>query len=130
MIEDAVGGVAYQLPDDDEDYCRIITEAFTVTVIWMYREQWIDSDIDVHDPMDHPLDPHRQYSASQWLEAQGLSTLPRRSGPKSQQLLREELERIRQAVALVRCNERKMREALFHQEGQNRGYTDRALVPE
>lgn len=130
LLNRAIGGVPYQLVDDHADYCRVVTENFTVEFSWMWREQWIDAQITVHEPVDHRLDLDRQLSARDWLEAQGLPTLPPRPGPKSQHLLRDELECVRQVVSQVLSDERKVREALLYWAGRNEGYTDRVLVSE
>ena len=130
LLERAIGGVPYELLDEQEHQCRVVTDDFTVTFTWDRRDRSIESAIRLHESTGHPLDPHLEYSAREWLEAQGLSTLPRRSGPKSAILLRDELESLRQVVAKILPDARKAREALFYLDGYMRGYNDRVLVPE
>jgi hypothetical protein len=130
LLEQAIGGVPYELQDDSKDMCRVATEKFTVSFVWMRRERWIDGEIEVHDVADHPLDPHRKYSARQWLEARGLPTLARKSGKMGSLLLRDELVEVGEALASILSHERVLRQTLFYLSGQTSGYTDRVLVPE
>jgi hypothetical protein len=130
LVEGAIGGVPYDLCDDGEELCRVVTSEFTVSFVWMWRERWINADIEVHDVADHPLDPHAKYSARQWLEARALPTLPRKSGEMSSVLLRDEIFEVGEVVAHVLSNEKSLREALFYRDGLNHGYTDRVPVPE
>lgn len=130
LLETAIGGAAYELQDDGKDVCRVVTDKFTVSFVWMGRERWIDADIKIYDVADHPLDPHAEYSARQWLEARALPTLPRRSGGMSSLLLRDELAEVGEVVAHIFSSKSALWEALFYRSGLNSGYTDRVLVPE
>lgn len=130
LLEQAIGGVPYELVDEDDDLCRVITDRFTVIFSWDWRDRWIDASVRLSEAPSPPLDHHPEHSARAWLEAQGLPALSRRSGPKSPALLRDELESLRHLVTLILSDERKTKEALSYLDGRSRGYTDRVVVPE
>jgi hypothetical protein len=130
LLQRAIAGAPYELLDVHDFQCRVVTDTFTVTLTWDYRDRWIDAQVELRDVRDHPLDPHPEYSARAWLEAQGLPKLPRRSGHKSSILVRDELESVHQVVTQILSDERKAREALFYLHGNMLGYNDRVLVPE
>ena len=129
LLERAIQGEAYEVIDEAEGLCRVVTDRYTVTFGWMWRERWIDAEIEPHD-VSHPLDPYAKYSARSWLEAHGFPTLPRRSGSMSSLLLRDELESVGEVVARILSDERTLRQALFYLAGQMAGYNDRVVVPE
>jgi hypothetical protein len=133
MLERAVAGASYQLIDIHDYQCRVVTSAFTVTFTWEWRDQQLVSGVRVHESHNHPLDllyPHLDYPPREWLRAQGLPTLPHRSGPISSTLVRDELESVGAVVAQILSDDRKVREALFYLRGDMAGYNDRVLVPE
>jgi hypothetical protein len=130
LLERAIAGRAYELVDVHDYQCRVVTEAFTVILTWDYRGEWTSAHIGVHESRNHPLDPHLEYSAEAWLEAQGLPAPPRRPGPKSSIRLRDELELVHRVVTQILSDGRKVREALFYLDAHCKGYTDRVVVPE
>jgi hypothetical protein len=133
LLERAIAGVPYELFDEQDYQCRVVTRDFTLTLTWEWRDQQIDSGVRVHEMRDHPLDllyPHLDFRAREWLRAQGLPTLPHRSGPISSTLIRDELESVRRVVTQILPDNRKVREALFYLRGRSAGYNDKALGPE
>lgn len=130
LLERAIAGAPYELLDLHDYQCRVVTRDFTVTFTWEWRDRQIVAGVGVHESRGHPLDPHLDFGPREWLRAQGLPTLPHRSGPMSSSLVLDELESVRQVVAHILCDDRKIREALFYLEGHIAGYNDRVLVPE
>jgi hypothetical protein len=129
-LERAIGGVAYELRDERKDACAVVTSQFTVSFVWMWRERWIDADVEVHDVSAFPYYVYAKCSARDWLEARGLPTLPRRSGKMSLDLLRDELASLAGAVANIISDPTALRKALFYRAGLSQGYNDRVVSPE
>ena len=130
LLESAIGRVPYELHDESKEACSVATKKFTVSFVWMWRERWIDAEIEVHDVAGYPFHPYARCSARDWLEARGLPTLPRKSGKMSLLLLRDELASVAEVVANILPDERALREALFYRSGLIQGYNDRVVVPE
>lgn len=130
VLENAIGGVAYDLGDERKDSCSVATKKFNVSFVWMWRERWINAEVEMHDVGDYPFQPNTRCSAREWLEARGLPTLPRRSGKMSVDLLRDELASVAEVVTNVLSDQRALREAIFYRSGLIRGYNDRVVVPE
>lgn len=129
-LESAIGGVPYELRDESKDACSVATKDFTVSFVWMWRERWIDGEIEVRDVSAFPFYVYGKYSARAWLEARGLPTLPRRSGKMSLDLLRDELASVATVIASILSDPDALRAALFYQSGLSQGYNDRVVSPE
>jgi hypothetical protein len=129
LLEQALAGANYELHDEDVDRCRIVTDRLTITFGWWWRERWITAAIRLNRPQEVPLefDFGIEYETRAWLEAAGMPTIPPRSGVRSASLVRDEMEFLGQAVALL-SDDRKAREAIFYMDGNGQGYTDRVLV--
>lgn len=130
LLEAAIGEGAYELRDESKEACSVETEKFTVSFVWMWRERWIDAEIEVHDVAGYPFKPYARCSAREWLEARGFPTLTRRSGKMSLDLLRDELVSVAEVVTNIFSDQRALREALFYRSGLIQGYNDRVVVPE
>ena len=130
LLENAISGAAYEIRDESRDACSVVTANFTISFVWMWRERWINAEVEVHDVGDYPFHPIASCSARDWLEARGLPTLPRRSGKMSTDLLRDELASVAEVVSNILSDERALREAVFYRSGLIQGYNDRVVVPE
>jgi hypothetical protein len=128
LLENAIGHADYQLLDDDEDSCKVVTKAFTITFVWMAREKMFSSWIKVHAPPHHADDAETHTGA--WFEAAGLAAPKSGAGVRSSYMLCKEVEVVGQAIKHVIVQEAVLGEALYFLAGRNRGYWDRVVVPE
>lgn len=112
--------------------CRVVTERFTLTFGWWWRERWITATIRLHRPPPLPfeVDFEIDYEVRNWLQAIGQPAAAPRAGPRSASMIRDELGIVRQVVTRILSDERILREALFYIEGNLEGYNDVAVVPE
>ena len=116
LLEQALGNLPYELVDVDTTQCLVVTDTFTVAISWWWREQWIASEIRIHEPYDHPLADRLilEHATRAFLNAQGLPAPPPATGPKTAAMLRDELALLHQAVGQILCDQSALGEAFFY----------------